>query len=234
MNLGPQFKATDASLQGSRGADPGSVWLQCVPGTTAARGTQWGCWEVRQGPQESFDTDCVSHSSLGPAPGTPPVGAPHGGTRQPPAPESPSQPPATGAVGEAASSKLHRVRPPRVRVGDGVPTPSPPTAPARGAGKGGCLWAPYSARPVQSTQLKRAWPGYIPLFSGHGWHPPETGGVSLGRVTEERAEVCPEGPAVRGSAGRRALSEAWAVLRGPLMGECVPLIRKVWGAGPVG
>lgn len=57
---------------------------------------------------------------------------PHSGHHlwEPPAPESPSQPPAAGAVGEAASSKLHCVRPPQVRVGDGVPTPSPPTAPA--------------------------------------------------------------------------------------------------------
>lgn len=118
------------------------------------------------------------------------------------------------------------LRPLSCTVGSPTAAPSPPTAPAVEAGNGGCFGVPSSAPSLSEHTFEESMAGTrvashqdrkCVAREGHG----RTG-----------LRFAPRGPPGVGQ-WAEGHSEAWAVLRGPLMGECV-MLRLIWEVGGAG
>lgn len=190
-----------------------------------------GAWRApsRAAPGEFRHGRCLPQQP-GPPPGHPPDGAPvlhpvsesrcppSSRTRQPPAPESPSQPrrPVLSAAPWAA---------PRLR-GAGCPPHRLPQA-CWGSWQRGCLGVPSSAPSRSEHTFEQSVAGTRVASHGDGKGVAREGHRGTG------LRFAPRGPPCVGQWAEGHL-EAWAMLRGPLTGEWVmlPLVRKVWVEGP--
>lgn len=188
----------------------------------AGRGDM-GAWRApsRAAPGEFRHGRCLPQQP-GPPPGHPPDGAPvlhpvsesrcppSSRTRQPPAPESPSQP--RRPVLSAAPWAAH---------------PIASLRPAGEAGNGGCLGVPSSAPSRSEHTFEQSVAGTRVASHGDGKGVAREGHGGTG------LRFAPRGPPCVGQWAEGHL-EAWAMLRGPLTGEWVmlPLVRKVWVEGP--